>query len=64
MKRTLQLAAVFLLLAAPGLAQSTQTETDEYTRYELLAPDSASFAIRYEVTRHDRGCKLLFQSHP
>ncbi len=27
-----------------------QTETNEYTRYELLKPDSASFKIHYEVT--------------
>ena len=27
-----------------------QTEQDEYTKYELLAPDTASFAIDYEVT--------------
>jgi len=29
-------------------AVARQTETDEYTRYELLSPESASFAIRYE----------------
>ena len=28
----------------------TQTETDEYTRYELLAPETASFKIYYEVS--------------
>jgi len=38
----------------------TQTETDEYTRYELLAPDSASFAIRYEVTATTAGAKYYF----
>ncbi|HEY2275557.1 MAG TPA: hypothetical protein VGH61_08650, partial [Steroidobacteraceae bacterium] len=27
----------------------TQTEADEYTRYELLTPESASFRIAYEV---------------
>jgi hypothetical protein len=60
MTRTLQLAAILLLLAAPALAQSTQTETDEYTRYELLAPDSASFAIRYEVTATTAGANYYF----
>ena len=34
-------------ISAPS---ARQAETDEYTRYELLAPDSASFKIRYEVT--------------
>jgi len=45
-------ATCFLLVfgTASLFAQTVQTETDEYTRYELLAPDSASFAIRYEVT--------------
>jgi hypothetical protein len=37
-----------------------QTETDEYTRYELLSPDSASFAIRYEVTATTPGAKYYF----
>jgi len=31
-------------------ATGTQTETDEYTRYELLAPETASFRIYYELT--------------
>jgi len=37
-----------------------QTETDEYTRYELLAPDTASFRIRYEVTATTAGAKYYF----
>jgi len=41
-------------------AAATQTETDEYTRYELLAPESASFAIRYEVTATTQGAKYYF----
>jgi hypothetical protein len=36
--------------ANAAAASVRQTETDEYTRYELLAPESASFKIRYEVT--------------
>jgi hypothetical protein len=39
---------------------SAQTETDEYTRYELLSPESASFAIRYEVTATTAGAKYFF----
>src|SRR5438270_12936722 len=35
---------------APASPARLQTETDEYTRYELLNPESASFRIRYEVT--------------
>jgi hypothetical protein len=37
-----------------------QTQTDEYTRYELLSPESASFAIRYEVTATTAGAKYYF----
>src|SRR6266446_10524898 len=37
-----------------------QTETDEYTRYELLAPESASFRIRYEVTATTAGAKYFY----
>jgi hypothetical protein len=41
-------------------AATVQTETDEYTRYELLAPESASFAIRYEVTATTAGAKYYY----
>ena len=41
-------------------AAPAQTETDEYTRYELLSPESASFAIRYEVTATAAGAKYYF----
>ena len=37
-----------------------QTESDEYTRYELLAPGSASFRIRYEVTATTAGAKVFY----
>jgi hypothetical protein len=49
-----------VVVAAWGQAPSLQTETDEYTRYELLAPDSASFAIRYEVTATTQGARYYF----
>ena len=38
----------------------TQTEADEYTRYELLAPDTASFRISYEVTATTAGAKYFY----
>ena len=41
-------------------ATGTQTETDEYTRYELLAPESASFKIYYEVTATTAGAKFFY----
>ena len=46
---------------APYFAESTeQTETDEYTRYELLAPESQSFKIYYEVTATTAGAKFFY----
>jgi hypothetical protein len=53
------LVVVFALWIAAAQAQ-TQTEQDEYTRYELLAPESASFKITYEVTATTAGAKLFW----
>ena len=39
---------------------TTQTETDEYTRYELLAPGSSKFKITYEVTATTAGAKYYY----
>jgi hypothetical protein len=47
-----------ILLAAPAFAQS-QGE-DEYTRYELLAPETASFRILYDVTAVTPGARYFF----
>ena len=38
----------------------TQGEADEYTRYELLSPESASFRISYEVTATTAGAKFFY----
>lgn len=69
------LAAAFLVSATPGLVAQTpptsdpvvlpsssgvQTETDEYTRYELLAPESSSFKIWYEVTATTAGATVFY----
>jgi len=52
----LQAAVVAMALAAPAGAQGLrQTSQDEYTRYELLAPDTAAFKIEYEVTATTAG---------
>jgi hypothetical protein len=69
-------SALVLVAAAPAHAQAqapqatqdgvyfpsavTQTETDEYTRYELLAPETASFKIYYEVTATTAGAKFFY----
>ena len=48
--------------AAPGAAagRESQTDADAYTRYELLAPDSAQFHILYEVTATSAGATAYF----
>ena len=38
----------------------TQSEADEYTRYELLAPEIASFRISYEVTATTAGARVFY----
>src|SRR5882672_1587030 len=50
------------ILAAQGPAPSPprQTESDAYTRYELLAPGSAKFRIIYEVTATTPGATYYF----
>ncbi len=63
-------AWILVVLCAAGAvcAQSSlspasaplQTQTDEYTRYELLVPESASFAIHYEVTATTAGAKYFY----
>jgi len=53
-------------LAPRGIAQTNsvavgrQTETNEHTRYELLAPESASFRISYEVTATTAGATSFY----
>lgn len=44
----------------PVPGASKQTETDEYTRYELLAPEAASFKIYYEVTATTPGATSFY----
>ncbi len=43
--------------AAPS---ALQAESDEYTCYELLDPETASFKIHYEVTATTDGAKFFF----
>jgi hypothetical protein len=47
-------------LSAVPASAAKQTETDEYTRYELLTPESASFKIWYEVTATTPGAKFFY----
>jgi hypothetical protein len=67
-KRATILIAVLLAAFYPtargsqeqGAAATRQSEADEYTRYELLAPDSASFKISYEVSAATPGATVFF----
>jgi hypothetical protein len=60
--------AILLAVAPAAHAQSTSPaspiieshEGDDYTRYELLAPDSAQFNIVYEVTATRPGARFYF----
>ncbi|HEU4787414.1 MAG TPA: hypothetical protein VFS57_08405 [Gemmatimonadaceae bacterium] len=56
--------AVAAIASERGGAQATrpapQTESDAYTRYELLAPGSAKFRIIYEVTATTAGATYYF----
>jgi hypothetical protein len=49
-----------LLLALLALPQ--QTQADDYTRYELLAPASAQFRITYDVTATTPGARFYFNT--
>jgi hypothetical protein len=51
------LATTRRVLAEPP---PTQTEEDEYTRYELLEPETAAFRITYEVTATAPGSSVFF----
>jgi hypothetical protein len=70
MNRPLVVLLLFLV-AAPAAAQSPasqpaaaprQTQEDDYTRYELLAPESAQFRIHYEVTATTPGARYFYNT--
>ena len=53
------LATLLVALATPPLFAQNRSE-DEYTRYELLAPDTSSFKIIYDVTAVTPGATFFF----
>lgn len=56
-------AMVAILAAQPAIAQpARQTQADDYTRYELLAPGSGKFRILYEVTATTAGATHFFNA--
>ena len=59
----LAIALVILLAASASPAQTArQTQADDYTRYELLAPGSGRFRILYEVTATTPGATHFFNA--
>ena len=60
MKTTLTIA---LLAGSLGAQQpARQTQSDDYTRYELLAPGTGKFRILYEVTATTAGATHFFNA--
>jgi len=45
---------------APSIPPGPQTQEDDYTRYELLAPGTGQFRILYEVTATKAGAPYFF----
>ena len=60
--RSPAIAFLAVLVSHPLVAQSTarQTDSDAYTRYELLAPGSGRFRITYEITATTPGAIWYF----
>src|SRR3954467_7207632 len=52
--------AVALCALCPSAVLAQNRAEDEYTRYELLAPETASFRITYDVTAVTPGAKFYF----
>ncbi|HSH37592.1 MAG TPA: hypothetical protein VK993_02300, partial [Chthoniobacterales bacterium] len=53
--------AIFFLAMTPAAhAEPKQTSQDDYTLYELLAPDTSSFKITYEVSATTPGAEAFF----
>ena len=60
-----RLVALTVALAAATLAAQPsprQTQEDDYTRYELLAPETAQFRIYYEVTATTPGATFFYNT--
>jgi hypothetical protein len=49
-------------LSAQSAQQERQTQEDDYTKYELLAPDTAQFRILYEVTATTPAARFFYNT--
>ncbi|HVJ26956.1 MAG TPA: hypothetical protein VM493_05410 [Vicinamibacterales bacterium] len=54
------LLVTLALLLIPAASSAQNRSEDEYTRYELLAPDTSSFKIIYDVTAVTPGAAFYF----
>lgn len=62
MNRVLAFACALLVLPVAASQGPRQTQEDDYTKYELLAPDTSQFRIYYEVTATTAGAKYFFNT--
>ncbi len=60
MIRSTLLAIAFAAIGTSTAAQAPQTQTDDYTRYELQEPGSAAFRIIYDVTATTPGARFFY----
>ena len=56
------LSSSLVLLSFCAVLYSQQTQTDSYTQYELLAPESQSFRIIYEVSATNAGATYYWNT--
>jgi hypothetical protein len=60
--KSLTVAACALAILPLAAQVPPQTQEDDYTRYELLAPESAQFRIYYEVTATTPGARFFYNT--
>ena len=60
--RSLIVAACTLAVLPLAAQAPRQTQEDDYTKYELLAPESAQFRIYYEVTATTPGARFFYNT--
>jgi hypothetical protein len=58
----LGVAALLCLSCAVYAQAPRQTQSDDYTRYELLEPETQSFRIQYDVTATTAGAKVYYNA--
>lgn len=60
--KSLIVAACALAILPLAAQAPRQTQEDDYTKYELLAPESAQFRIYYEVTATTPGARFFYNT--